>query len=437
MWKLVKIQEANRPFYLSKYIQINKNLRNDSEEDSLIHAKLAKSIHEFLHKVTLTLDSKSKETEDFFSSATKKIEESLKNSTQFMSKEVAHAKKSVLQLAKISEIQLESYSGCVNQYNEDIRNIKKTYNEKIKSCTEKTVIGVETIRSKYENDLQDVRDLKKLTTRALKECLDKKSNIKHCIDDKMKSAHDRYKHTLQNLQEASNSSKKSVLKLLKIASICHENAQSDILKNLPKIVEKTIICIKNSKERNKSESPALVIDTFFDDEKKSEEMLQQKITIIIKAPNKEMIKVAKEEKMECLQEAKKDALNSMNLILHEIEAAEKITENFQKSDKADPLLQDFIRYFNEIVQDSKLVLKKCTKEDGKVVEADILKCLAEFFDSIKLKKFELIKRVDALKKDNKKSSLDIDKALKWISTAEEKLKTVDKIFQECTKAGKK
>lgn len=197
--------------------------------------------------MTITLDSKSKETEEFFSSATKKIEESLKKSTQFLNKEVAHAKKSVLQLAKISENQLEIYSGCVNQHNEEIQNIKKIYSDQIKSCTEKTVIGVETIRSKCENDLQDVRDLKKLTTRALKECLDKKGNIKYCIDEKMKSAHDRYKRILENLQKASNSSTKSVVELLKIASVCHENAQSEFLKNLPKIVEKTKICIENSK----------------------------------------------------------------------------------------------------------------------------------------------------------------------------------------------
>ena len=69
--------------------------------------------------------------------------------------------------------------------------------------------------------------------------------------------------------------------------------------------------------------------------------------------------------------------------------------------------------------------------------ADILKCLTEVFDFIKLKKFELKKKIDALKRDEKQSSLEIDKVIKWISTAEEKLQVVEKIFQECDKARKK
>ena len=72
--------------------------------------------------------------------------------------------------------------------------------------------------------------------------------------------------------------------------------------------------------------------------------------------------------------------------------------------------------------------------------ANILESLASFFNSMKLKKSELMKKVKELKKDkkdNKKFNLEIDKTLQWISTAEEKLHEVEKIFQECTKTEKK
>ena len=212
-----------------------------------MNLKFTKSIYDFMYKMTLTLDSKSKEADDLFTSATRKIEESLKKSNQFLNKEVDHAKKSVLNLAKITDNQLDSYSTCVNHYNKEIQNIKKKFSDKIKTCTEKTVIGIETVRSKYENDLQAVRDLNKLTNRALKECLAKKGNIQACIDEKTKTANDKYKHMLEHLQEASKSSKQSVVQLLKTASVCYENAQKEVIENLPEIVEKTKICIDNLK----------------------------------------------------------------------------------------------------------------------------------------------------------------------------------------------
>ena len=105
-------------------------------------------------------------------------------------------------------------------------------------------------------------------------------------------------------------------------------------------------------------------------------MIQQKITILIEVPKEEIDNIIKGEnnskdtKLECLQEAKKDALNSMNLVLHEIEASEKMTAIIRKSHKADPIVQDFTRYTNELIQETKQVLKKCTAEDWKEVEGN-------------------------------------------------------------------
>lgn len=196
--------------------------------------------------MTLALDLKSKEVEELFSAATKKVEDSIKSSNQFLNKEIEQAKQSILMVAKISELQLESHETCLSKYNQNVESIKKRFTNKIRDCTEKTVFELETVRSKYENDLDQVRDLKKLTTRALKECLNKNDNIKMCVETQNKTAHEKYQNLLEKLKTSSNDSIEIIDQLLKTASVCFKNAEIEVAKAIPKIIEETTNCIKLS-----------------------------------------------------------------------------------------------------------------------------------------------------------------------------------------------
>lgn len=51
----------------------------------------------------------------------------------------------------------------------------------------------------------------------------------------------------------------------------------------------------------------------------------------------------------------------------------------------------------------------------------------------------MIKKIQSLnlKNDKKKSNVEIDNALEWISSAEEKLQKLKEIFKDCTKSEKK
>ena len=89
-------------------------------------------------------------------------------------------------------------------------------------------------------------------------------------------------------------------------------------------------------------------------------------------PKSENDNHSKEEEVECLSEARKDALNTINLVLHEMESSQKLTEIIKKSNKKDPLVQEIIRYSNEIIQDTKQVIKKCINDDIKDVESKYL-----------------------------------------------------------------
>lgn len=194
----------------------------------------------------MALDLKSKEVEELFSAATKKIDDSIKANNHLLNKEIEQAKQSILEIAQISKLQLEANKTCFNQYTQLIENIKKQFNNKIRNCSEQTVIQLENVRSKYENNLDDVRDLKKLTTRALKECLNKKDNIKLCVETENKTAHEKYRNLLEKLKNSSNNSIETIDQVLKSANLCLKNAQIEVTKTLPEIIEKTTNCIKYS-----------------------------------------------------------------------------------------------------------------------------------------------------------------------------------------------
>ena len=222
-------------------------MKNTSDHD--LNTKSTNSLSELLQKITLTLELKSQEVENLFSSATRNLDKSLKSSNQFLNKEIDYATKSLLILSKISESKFKSYQTCSDQYNDEIVKIGRKFTEKIKSCTEKTVIGLETIRSNHESDLQEARDLKISTTRELKNFQIKKDNIKSCIDIQITTTNEKYKKILDKLQKASELSNKSVVELLKTANLCYENAQSQVTRALPEIIEKTKTCIEKSKVR--------------------------------------------------------------------------------------------------------------------------------------------------------------------------------------------
>lgn len=199
-----------------------------------------------MRKVTLALDLKTKESEELFSAATKKIEDSIKASSQFLNKEIEQSKESILHLMQISHHENDSHKNCMNQYIRNIESVKKQFNNKIRDCSEKTLIELETVRSNYENNLDQVRDLKKLTTRALKECLNKKENIKVCVETENQTAHEKYRKLLDKLKSSSNDSIETIDQVLKSANICFKNAQNEVQKTIPEIIEKMSNCIKQS-----------------------------------------------------------------------------------------------------------------------------------------------------------------------------------------------
>ncbi|XP_043480288.1 uncharacterized protein PFB0765w-like [Leptopilina heterotoma] len=415
------------------YTQLEMRKRREGEKTSqstkksdndALNSKFAKSIRDFLRKVTLALDLKTKEAEELFSAATKKIEDSIKASNQFLNKEIEQSKQSILQLMQISQHQFDSHKNCMNQYNRNIESVKKQFNNKIRDCSEKTLIQLETIRSNYENNLDQVRDLKKLTTRALKECLNKKESIKNCVETENQTAHEKYSKLLDKLKSSSNDSIETIDQVLKSANICFKNAQIEVQKTIPGIIEKMSNCIKQSNQEGDKNLEKMESD------KKVEKL--KSITISIELPNEE------NEKMECLHEAQKDALNTVNVVLHEIESSEKFTETLKKSNKKNPHVQQVLYQTHKLFQEAKRVLQKCTDNNtNKNAEVDILECLSDIFDSIKLSKSEIIKKIETLRNDGKKSNLEFDKALEWISSAEEKLHKLKEIFQECKKSDKK
>lgn len=91
-------------------------------------------------------------------------------------------------------------------------------------------------------------------------------------------------------------------------------------------------------------------------QKKNKENSLNTITISIELPNEENNTIIRDEKLECLREAQKDALNTVNLVLHEITTSEKFTQTLKKSNKED-------RHLQELFQEAKRVIEKCSEND--------------------------------------------------------------------------
>lgn len=87
------------------------------------------------------------------------------------------------------------------------------------------------------------------------------------------------------------------------------------------------------------------------------------IRILIELPKEENNVTANDEKSECLREARKDALNTVNLVLHEIESSEKFTDSLKKSNKNDPHLKHILDQTHKLFNEAKQVIQKCTENN--------------------------------------------------------------------------
>lgn len=126
---------------------------------------------------------------------------------------------------------------------ETLRDVKAKYDEKVKICNEKAMIGFQAAKMKCDEQLKTMKVIKSSMKQVLKDCFETNEFVK-CVARETKNVIKERKQVSQELEATVKNAEVSILKQLKEAVKCHADAQTEALNDLHKILNEMKDCIK-------------------------------------------------------------------------------------------------------------------------------------------------------------------------------------------------